>query len=151
MRLSKAPSSYASRVGCDRRLVRDDLAAAGAVVVHRGRGGHAVQPGAQVVGVAQARIGPQGAQQRVLQDVLRVLVARQPAGVDEQLVAVGLYERPERWQHTRCNACAAGNVSYCLPPNAAARCSAAFALAVRWRLRPKKASTPSTTTISRKP
>ena len=59
-----------------------------------------------MVGVAQAGIGPQGAQQRVLQDVLGVLVARQPAGVHEQLVAVGLDQRPERWQHvhlTRCH------------------------------------------------
>ena len=52
-----------------------------------------------MIGVAQAGIGPQGAQERVLQDVLGLLVARQAAGVHEQLVAVGLYERPERWQH----------------------------------------------------
>ena len=71
------------------------------MVVHRRRGRHAVQPRPQVLGVAQARIGPQGAQQRVLQDVLRVLVTRQPAGVHEQLVAVGFYECPERWQHVR--------------------------------------------------
>ena len=50
--------------------------------------------------MAQPRIGPQRAQQRVLQDVLGVLVARQAARVDEQLVAVGLDERPERWQRT---------------------------------------------------
>ena len=48
--------------------------------------------------MAQPRIGPQRAQQRVLQDVLGVLVAGQPARVDEQLVAVGLDEGPERGQ-----------------------------------------------------
>ena len=47
----------------------------------------------------QPRIGPQGAQQRVLQDVLAVLVAGQAPGVDEQLVPVGLDQRPERRQH----------------------------------------------------
>ena len=84
-------------LGDDRgRLVGEHLAAAGAVVVERGRGGHAVQPGAQVVGVAQAGIGAQRAQQRVLQHVLAVGVAGHAAGVDEQLVAVGLHERPER-------------------------------------------------------
>ena len=48
--------------------------------------------------MAQARIGAQRAQQRVLQDVLGVVVAGEPAGVREQLVAVGLDERPERGQ-----------------------------------------------------
>ena len=85
--------------GLDWRFVGHHFALAGAVVIHRRRGGHAVEPGAQVVGVAQLRIGPQRAQQRVLQDILRGAVARHPARVDEQLVAVGLYERPERWQH----------------------------------------------------
>ncbi len=55
--------------------------------------------------MAQLRIGPQGAQQRVLEDVLGLLVTRQPARVDEQLVAVGLDERPERWQHVHLTHC----------------------------------------------
>ena len=48
--------------------------------------------------MAQARVGAQRAQQRVLQHVLGVRVAGDAAGVDEQLVAVGLDERPERGQ-----------------------------------------------------
>ena len=43
---------------------------------------------AQVVGVAQPGIRPQGAQQRVLEDVLGVLRAGHAAGVGQQLVAV---------------------------------------------------------------
>ena len=78
------------------RLVGQRLAPAEAMEVHRRRRGDAVQPRAQVVGVPQLRVRPQRAQQRVLQDVLAVIVARELAGVDEQLVAVGLDERPER-------------------------------------------------------
>jgi hypothetical protein len=71
------------------------------VQVDRGGGGHAVQPRAQVVGVTQPRIGAQRAEQRVLQDVLGVLVAGKPSRVDEQLVAVALDEAPERWECDR--------------------------------------------------
>ena len=73
----------------------DELAPAGAVQVDRGRGGDPVQPRAQVLGVAQPRIGPQGAQQRVLQHVLGLVVAGHAAGMREQLVAVALDEHPE--------------------------------------------------------
>ena len=97
--------------GLCRRVIGHDLALARAVVIHGRRGGDAVEPGAQVVGVTQLRIGPQRAQQRVLQDVLG-LVARQPARVDQQLVAVGLYERPERWQHVLGTRAPPQNVSY---------------------------------------
>jgi hypothetical protein len=45
-----------------------------------------------VIAVSQARIGPQRAQQRVLQDVLGVVGAGHAAGVGKQLVAVGLDE-----------------------------------------------------------
>jgi hypothetical protein len=51
-----------------------------------------------VPGVLQARVRAQRTQERLLEDVLGVLLARQLAGVDEQLVAVGLHERPERGQ-----------------------------------------------------
>ena len=53
--------------------------------------------------MAQARIGAQRAQQRVLQHVLAVAVARDAAGVDEQLVAVRLDERPERGAGRPCS------------------------------------------------
>jgi hypothetical protein len=71
------------------------------VGVDRRGGGHAVQPRPQVVGVAQPRIGAQGPQQRVLEDVLGVVGAREPARVGQQLVAVGLDEAPERRQARR--------------------------------------------------
>ena len=76
-----------------------------AVVVEGGRGGDAVEPRAQVVGVAQPRIGAQRAQQGVLEDVLAVGVAGEPPRVDQQLVAVGLDERPERGQGDRAHPC----------------------------------------------
>ena len=137
--------------GDDRRLVGRHLAPAAPVMVDRGRGRHAVQPRAQMLGVAQPRIGPQGAQQRVLQDVLG-RVAGQPARVREQLVAVGLDEGPERWQHTRSNGRAAGTVSYRLPAEGRGPLLRGLAPAPsRWRRRPTNASTPSTTTTSRKP
>ena len=50
----------------------------------------------------QPRVRAQGAQQRVLQHVLGVLVTGHAAGVDEQLVAVGLDEGPEGWELHRC-------------------------------------------------
>ena len=46
--------------------------------------------------MAQARVGAQRPQQRVLEDVLRALVVGHPPRVGEQLVAVALDERPER-------------------------------------------------------
>ena len=46
--------------------------------------------------MAQARIGAQGPQQRVLQHVLGGLLVGHPARVGEQLVAVALDQRPER-------------------------------------------------------
>ena len=64
-------------------------------MVERGRRGHAVEPCAQVVGVAQPRVGAQRAQERVLQHVLAVRVAGEPPRVHEQLGAVRLDERPE--------------------------------------------------------
>jgi AAA ATPase domain len=84
------------------RLVRDHLAAAGAVQIERRRGRHAVEPRAQVVRVAQPRVGAQRAQQRVLEHVLGGLLVREPAGVGEQLVAVALDQRPERGQGDGC-------------------------------------------------
>ena len=101
--------------------------------------------------MAQPRIRAQGAQQRVLEHVLGLRVARELARVHEQLVAVALDEGPEGWEHTLCNARRAGRVSYRLPPYCAARCSAIRARAVFWRLRPMNAITASTTTTSRKP
>ena len=80
------------------------------MVVERGGGGDAVQPGAQVVGVAQAGVRAQGTQQRLLQHVLGVVVAGEPAGVREQLVAVGLDERPERGQGDLAHACSTWQV-----------------------------------------
>ena len=64
--------------------------------VDGGGGGDPVQPGPQVVGVAEPRIGAQRAQERVLEHVLGVLVAGHPPGMGEQLVAVALDEDPER-------------------------------------------------------
>ena len=49
--------------------------------------------------MAQPRIRAQCAQQRVLHDVLGVLVAGEPPRVREQLVAVGLDEAPERGKY----------------------------------------------------
>ena len=51
--------------------------------------------------MAQARIGPQRAQQRVLQHVLAVGVAGQAPGVHQQLVAMRLDERPEGGRRRR--------------------------------------------------
>jgi hypothetical protein len=65
------------------------------VGVDRRRRGHAVQPRAQVVGVGQLRVRAEGTQQRVLHDVLGVLIPGHAPGVGEQLVAVGLDEGPE--------------------------------------------------------
>ena len=73
-RASNAPTSYVSSVatagtssvGSSRRRARCASIADG--------GGHAVQPGAQVLGVAQPRVCAQGPQQRVLQNVLGVLM-----------------------------------------------------------------------------
>ena len=48
--------------------------------------------------MAQPRVRAQRAQQRVLHDVLGLLVAGEPARVREQLVAVALDEDPERRQ-----------------------------------------------------
>ena len=44
----------------------------------------------------QPGVRAERAQQRVLEDVLGVGVAGEPARVDQQLVAMGLHERPER-------------------------------------------------------
>ena len=89
--------------------------------------------------------------------------------MDEQLVAVGLDEGPERWQHTRSNASRAGNVSESRAISAIAhgatqrlprrRLALPYSTRVArpsWpapacRRRPTNASTPSTTTTSRKP
>ena len=95
---SKAPSSYAASAAGGGRVLGEDLAAAGAMVVHGRRGRHAVEPRAQVLGVLQARVRAQRAQQRVLHDVLGVRVVGEAAGVHEQLGAVGLDQGPERWQ-----------------------------------------------------
>jgi hypothetical protein len=51
-----------------------------------------------MLGVAQPGVGPQRAQQRLLQDVLGLTVPGEPPRVGEQLVAVELHERPERGQ-----------------------------------------------------
>ena len=52
--------------------------------------------------MAQARIGAQRPQERVLDDVLGVLVAGEPPGMGQQLVAVPLDEAPEGGQrHAR--------------------------------------------------
>jgi hypothetical protein len=82
-----------------RDLVGRELAAAGAQQIDRRRRGHPVQPRPQVPGVTEPRIRTQRAHERVLHDVLRVLVAGDAAGMHEQLVAVCLDEGPEGGQH----------------------------------------------------
>jgi hypothetical protein len=51
-----------------------------------------------VLGVTQAGIGAQRAQERIVHHVLGLTVAGQPACVREQLVAVVLDQRPEGGQ-----------------------------------------------------
>jgi hypothetical protein len=62
-------------VGDRGRLVGELLpgaAAAGAVMIVGGGGRDPVEPRAEVLGVRQARIGAKRAQERLLQDVLRL-------------------------------------------------------------------------------
>ena len=152
------------REGDGRQLGGGELAAARAVGVDRGGGGDAVQPRAQVLGVAQPRIGAQRAQERVLEDVLGVLVAGQRracASSSSPCASTRLQNGGSaRCGHTPCNAarpprCEAVSAGGRRGRRAAAgavACAllAAFARAF-WRRRPTNASTPSTIATSRKP
>ena len=108
--------------------------------------------------MAQPRIGPQRAQQRVLQDVLGVLVAGQPARVRRAARRRGPRRGVQnggsaRSSH-RCNARARREceVATGAPPDARRRAARPPSRArACWRRRPTSASTPSTTATSRKP
>ncbi len=59
------------------------------------------RPRAQVLGVRELGIRAQGAQERLLESVLRAVTAEQADEVAEDLVAVGFVEALERWNGHR--------------------------------------------------